>query len=109
MDFAKEAADYEFDYTSLIAQLDKIEPGNAGASAYHNQIMGILTAIFYPLLINPRKEKEIHDGRKRIDIVFENAAHDGFFYRLHAVKHVQHVGTSWRNARTTVPILLIRR
>ena len=52
----------------------QIPMGNEAASQYHNMMIGVLELIFYPHLINPYKEQEIHEGRKRIDIVFENAA-----------------------------------
>lgn len=70
------------DYNNLMDNLSLIPSGPEHASDYHNYIIGVLTAIFHPFLINPKKEHEIHEGRKRIDIVFENAAKEGFFYKL---------------------------
>jgi len=76
------------DFEELAKKLDEIPAGDSSASDFHNHIIGVLTAIFYPSLINPRKEREIHDGRKRIDIVFQNAAKDGFFFELPNTKSV---------------------
>ena len=56
-----------FDWGLLKEEFKKIPIGNEGASEFHNHIKGVLTAIFYPFLINPVKETEIHEGRKRID------------------------------------------
>lgn len=66
----------------LIARLQAIPAGNDDASNFHKIIIGILEIVFYPHLINPIKEHEIHNGRKRIDISFDNASKFGIFRRL---------------------------
>jgi len=87
--FAFEKSEEEIaDFDSLANEFDSIPAGDADAKKYHDHITGVLTAIFYPYLINPKKEQEIHDGRKRIDIVFQNAAREGFFFELPNNKNV---------------------
>ncbi|BCP51742.1 hypothetical protein K32_03590 [Kaistia sp. 32K] len=63
----------------LASLFERIPAGAKTASDYHRLIVGSFTALFYPSLILPRKEWEIHDGRKRIDIAFMNSADGGFF------------------------------
>lgn len=72
----------------LISSLSSLNAGGDDASKYHKLIIGILEFIFYPSLNNPVKEKEINDGRKRIDITFDNAANGGFFHTLHDVHQI---------------------
>jgi len=80
-DFESINVDQLIDY--LISKLKSISVGNNSASTYHSLMIGILEFIFYPNLIKPYKELEINEGRKRIDISFDNGAPAaGFFYRL---------------------------
>ncbi|MBA2127586.1 hypothetical protein DLM45_15345 [Hyphomicrobium methylovorum] len=80
--------DFENDFDAaafaqvLKVQLQNCPTGSGYASNYHSLMIGILTFLFYPHLIYPIKEKEIHEGRKRVDIVFTNAAIDGFFHTM---------------------------
>ncbi len=84
--------DEDFDEAALCdalsTALKTIPPGLSAASEFHNLIIGVLEFIFYPHLIYPIKEKQIHGGRKRIDITYTNAAREGFFLRLHTARQV---------------------
>ena len=66
---------------ALVTQLTEINRGNHDASRFHSFMIGALEFIFYPNLIYPEKEYEIHEGRKRIDIVYTNNSDSGFFCR----------------------------
>lgn len=79
-----EIADLNLDQicTNLINRLETTIPGREEADAYHRTIKSILELIFYPNLINPVLEQGIHDGRKRIDISFDNGASQGIFHRF---------------------------
>jgi hypothetical protein len=68
--------------TDLVRHLEQILPGKEHAGHYHNFIKGALTEVFAPSLTRPRKEQDIDEGRKRIDISFHNSANDGFFSKL---------------------------
>lgn len=72
----------------LLEKLRAIPTGSQYANAYHESIIGILEVLFYPSLIFPKKEQQLHDGRKRIDITYSNAAKLGFFSWLHSVKKI---------------------
>jgi hypothetical protein len=66
----------------LKRKLQAIPAGTANASAYHSVIVGILELLLYPNLSHPKKEVPIHDGRKRIDIRYNNSAESGFFFNV---------------------------
>lgn len=67
---------------SLIYELTSIEPGSENAGNFHILSIGVLEFLFYPHLMYPRKEHEVHEGRKRIDITFHNAATKGFWEQI---------------------------
>lgn len=67
---------------SMRLKLDSIKPGRADASKYHHKIFAALNHIFDGWLKNGVIEREVDEGRKRVDILFENRATSGFFERL---------------------------
>lgn len=73
---------------ALQQTLRGISIGAAAASSYHRMMTGILEFLFFPYLVTPVKEREIHQGRKRIDIVMSNSATNGPFEILHRVRKV---------------------
>lgn len=69
--------------------LKGIDVGKAEAYRFHNFIFVNLIYILGKRLAHPIKEREINDGRKRIDIVFDNDDKDGFFYKLNTLYHIK--------------------
>lgn len=67
------------DWDDLLTRLDNVAAGSSGAYEYEVVIKDLLIALFYPWLMYPQTQTEIHEGRKRIDITFTNAAEDDFF------------------------------
>lgn len=88
----------------LTEALRSIPPGSEHAADYHRLMIGIVEFIFFPNLLYPVKEAEIHEGRKRIDIVMENGATEGILFRLHNVRHLPcaFVPFECKNYRTEV-------
>lgn len=68
--------------TYLLNCLDAVQPGKLDATKYHELMVGIVSFLFFPNLINPKKEDPINDERKRIDITYSNGKVDGWFYRI---------------------------
>ncbi|AOC57546.1 hypothetical protein [Bacillus pumilus] len=67
------------DFNTLIRNIDTIKAGRDSANQYHNLIFECLNGIFQESLKRGKKEVIQHEGRKRIDIVFDNFDTEGFF------------------------------
>ncbi|WP_203334754.1 hypothetical protein [Planococcus beigongshangi] len=72
----------------LIQGFSKIRTGTSDANRFHDHIIACMNFLFYPSLTNPVKEQEINQGRKRIDLAYNNAAEGGFFFNLQTVKDI---------------------
>lgn len=68
--------------------LSSIKVGNDDASRFHKISFDNLIHIFGKRLSNPNREREINQGRKRIDIVFDNSDKKGFFNLLNTLHHI---------------------
>ena len=82
------SCDIPFLVRSLMQQLQQMPAGDENATNYHRLIAGIMELIFYPQLQCPKIEREINDGRKRIDITFDNNSVEGFFYDLREIHNI---------------------
>lgn len=67
-------------WDALLGNVIMVPLGQEGSDAFERAIEGLLTAIFYPALSHPQIQRQIHDGRKRIDVSYTNTARQGFFY-----------------------------
>lgn len=73
----------------LREKLANIPSGENTATAYHYFRMGCLEFLFYPYLNYPAAQYRIHNGRKIIDIRFNNAAREGFFFAMRTHRGVR--------------------
>lgn len=95
----------ESDIAGILAQaLRAINPGSEHATEYHRLMVGVVEFLFFPKLLYPVKEAEIHEGRKRIDIRMANGAHTGVFYDLPNVRRIPcpYIFFECKNYRTEV-------
>lgn len=67
--------------------LKKVQTGNQEATNFHKITFDNLIEIFGDRLFDPQGEVKINDGRKRIDIVFNNN-NKGFFSRLNNIHKI---------------------
>ena len=72
----------------LIKALLSTVPGREQSTAHHRTVTAIIELAFYPDLFDPQIEREIDDGRKRIDITFDSGAESGIFHRLHSKRDI---------------------
>jgi hypothetical protein len=85
------------EWDRLLNELLAVPPGRNDAAGYENAVESLMTALFYPSLTNPRVQTEIHEGRKRIDITYTNAASSGFFYWLSLHYESAHIFVECKN------------
>ena len=66
-------------WDDLLNDVLTTQRGKKHADAYHRAVERLLKALFYPDLVWPEREVGLHDGRKRVDLMFANEATSGFF------------------------------
>lgn len=75
--------------TDRINILKGIPMGNGAASQFHKFSLDTLTLLFGDRATNPKFEENINGGRKRIDIVYNNANNKGFFLELNELHKIK--------------------
>ncbi|WP_240623983.1 hypothetical protein [Ahniella affigens] len=84
-------------FVKLVENVRALKPGKDQAQAYEDAIEKLLTAVLYPSLCSPIKQSPLHEGRKRIDITYVNAAKEGFFYWLAQKYPAPHIFVECKN------------
>lgn len=84
-------------WSNLLKKVSDLQPGKRDAYKYEEAITDLLTALFYPVLVNPEVNTPIHDGLKRVDITFTNYARSGFFEWLARHYSCSHVFIECKN------------
>jgi hypothetical protein len=69
----------EPDWDSLLSNVTELKPGAKAAHEYHRAVEALLTPLFSPDLVDPKREVEIVQGTQRIDIRYRKMAQSGFF------------------------------
>lgn len=69
--------------------LKGIPVGNGAASQFHKFTLATLTTVLGDRVDDPRAEENINGGRKRIDIVYNNANNKGFFRELNDLNKIK--------------------
>jgi hypothetical protein len=64
---------------AMLEKIKAIAPGDGGATLYHHSAAELLTALFDTSLGNQRIEEDLHSGLKRVDVLYDNVASEGFF------------------------------
>ena len=88
----------QVDLSALLGAVRSVPAGRQHATAFHLAVEALLSALFYPALIDPQVEHDLHERRKRVDIRYTNTARRGFFAWL--VQHrvlSQHVFVECKN------------
>lgn len=84
-------------FNNTLNEVLQIPTGRDGATAYENAIEKLLSSCMYPSLAYSKKQVEIHNGRKRIDITYTNIAQEGFFHWLLSNYSAPHVFIECKN------------
>ena len=70
------------DLAQLLLEVTSLPPGRENAQHYHRGVIALFNALFQGALGGGKPEEPLHDGRMRVDVVYDNIATDGFFSRI---------------------------
>jgi hypothetical protein len=85
------------DLDRLLNDVVSVPTGTSHATDYHRAVERLLSALFSTSLIMPKIEMPLHEGRKRIDITYVNAAQNDFFAWVKANYPAGHVFVECKN------------